>query len=111
MPKEKDIETRIATLERQMIDLSRKINQQQTAAVQPVQKFAAGQKTKRVSLDNGTTVDVTFHQQWVEKNLVPNPLMPGKFVTLDETFENPEIMAYWATQKSPAYTTLNPVNS
>lgn len=93
-----------------MIDLSRKINQQQTA--QPaMQKFAAGQKTKRVSLDDGTTVDVTFHQQWVDKNLVPNPLIPGKFLTLDETFENPEIMAYWATRKSPAYTTLNPVNT
>lgn len=99
-----DIETRVATLERQIIDIIRKTNQTQNH--QTAQKFAAGAKTKRVTLEDGTTIDVTFHQQWVEKNLVPNPLQPGKFLTLDETFENPEIMAYWATQKSPAYTTL-----
>lgn len=103
----KDLETRVATLERQIIDLSRKMNEKQNSA--QTQKFAAGQKTKRVTLEDGTITDVTFHQQWVEKNLVPNPLTPGKFITLDETFETPEIMAYWATQKSPAYTTLTTV--
>lgn len=105
----KDLETRVATLERQIIDLTRKLNAN-TANTPVAQKLgAAGNKTKRVTLEDGTVYDVTFHQQWVEKNLVPNPLKRGEFVTLDQTFENPELMAYWATQKSPAYTTITQV--
>lgn len=108
----KELEARIATLERQIIELTKTANKNQVN--ERTGKLAAtttpaSTKAKRVTLSDGTTVDVSFHQQWIDKNRLPNPLAPGSFVTVDETFENPEIMAYWATTKSPAYTKLTPV--
>lgn len=105
----KELVARIETIERQLIDLTKAINQTQVKE-QVGKKLAAvstpaSTKAKRVTLSDGTTVDVSFHQQWIDKNRLPNPLSPGSFISVDETFENAEIMAYWATTKSPAYTT------
>lgn len=104
----KDLETRIATLERQIIELTKTANLNETK--ERSNKLAAtttpaSTKAKRVTLSDGTTIDVAFHQQWIDKNRLPNPLAPGSFISVDETFENAEIMAYWATTKSPAYAT------
>lgn len=105
----KELEARIETLERQVIDLTKALNQNQVKERIGKQLAAtttpANTKAKRVTLSDGTTVDVAFHQQWIDKNRLPNPLKPGTFISVDETFDNAEIMAYWAITKSPAYTT------
>jgi hypothetical protein len=110
----KELEARVATLERQLIELTKASNQnevkERTGKNLAATTTPATTKAKRVTLSDGTTIDVAFHQQWIDKNRLPNPLAPGKFISVDETFDNAEIMAYWATTKSPAYTTQTLVN-
>ena len=107
----KELEARVETLERQVIELTKAQNKVvATGRTLAATTTPATTKAKRVTLSDGTTIDVAFHQQWIDKNRLPNPLAPGKFISVDETFDNAEIMAYWATTKSPAYTTQTLVN-
>lgn len=62
-----ELETRIATLERQVIELTKLINTSQTSEKASAKLAAASTpastKAKRVTLSEGTTIDVIFHQQ------------------------------------------------